>query len=622
MVPGYRDTGAFLDDLGMLEARGFVIGRPGGLVEVEALAGDGSFCLLGEPGVGKTTALEAIAGRLRGPVCTGQGRVVFVPMAEVTDAAVFRERVIIPVVTGTSGGGRMSLVLDGLEECPVPGGGKALAGLVKQLLQQADTSGLRLLVGCRSAEYPAGVHEALTAAFPGFARYELAPLRRRDVLELAASKAVPGEDFLKEVARTGTGPLASFPLTLDLLLRQYEAGMGLHGTAAELYESALLALAGEHDPDRDPALPSDPAGQVLAVAARLCCYQLVCGRAGFWTGPAGLIPPGDLDPSSLAGGQERQAGGAFEVTGKLIDATLRSGLFTSGGPHRRVPAHARFAAYLAGRHLASRRLPAAQLRSLLTIPSESGAGIIPALRETAAWLLALQSADTRWAEDADLAVLTVHGALIDVPEVRAALVERLLASPRTFTGLGWRRGWNLSHPGLAEQLAPVLSALADPDAPQPGFELSYLALMLARQARPGDVITPVLEATAKPDLACGLRAVAARTAATLDETAAVPVLTDTLAEISQHPERDPDDEIRGYALTVLWPQHLTPDVLAANLTTPQRDNMLGVYYIFRRRLPGLLSDAESPLAEVGSACRPGSARGAPRPGLWRLAVTR
>ena len=140
-VPGHRDAGVFLDDLGMLEAPGFVIGQPGGLVEVEALAGEGSFCLLGEPGAGKTTALEAIAGRLPGPDGAGQGPVVFVPMAEVTDAAVFRERVIVPALAGTSAGERVTLVLDGLEECPVPGAGKALVGLLRQLLQAGRSLG-------------------------------------------------------------------------------------------------------------------------------------------------------------------------------------------------------------------------------------------------------------------------------------------------------------------------------------------------------------------------------------------------------------------------------------------------------------------------------------------------
>ena len=253
---------------------------------------------------------------------------------------------------------------------------------------------------------------------------------------------------------------------------------------------------------------------------------------------------------------------------------------------------------------------------------ESGAGIIPALRETAAWLLALQPADTAWAEDADLTVLAVHGALIDAPAMRAALVERILASPRTFTGLGWRRGWNLTHPGLGGQLTPVLAALADPDMPQPDPDQAYLALMLARQASPADVITPVLQAAARPDLDYGLRAVAARTAATLDEAAAVPVLAGVLAEIGEHPDRDPDDELRGIALSVLWPGHLAADVLAASLTTPQRDNMLGAYYMFRRRLPGQLSDDDVPhLLNRALTCGAGPAGSGRGPGRGRLAVT-
>jgi hypothetical protein len=249
-VLGQGGAEDFLDDLGMLEAPGFLVGQAGGLVVV-ALAGKGSFCLLGEPGAGKTTALQAITEGLSGRDDSrpGPGPVVFVSMAEITSSADFRERAITPVVSRARAGGHVTLVLDGLEECPMAGGGKALAGLLSRLLEEADTSALRLLVGCRSADYPGPVDGVLAAALPGFARYELAPLRRRDVLELAYSKDVSPDDFLKEVARTGTGPLASFPLTLDLLLQQYKADGGLHGTAVELYEPALLALAGEPDPD-------------------------------------------------------------------------------------------------------------------------------------------------------------------------------------------------------------------------------------------------------------------------------------------------------------------------------------------------------------------------------------
>jgi hypothetical protein len=130
--------------------------------------------------------------------------------------------------------------------------------------------------------------------------------------------------------------------------------------------------------------------------------------------------------------------------------------------------------------------------------------------------------------------------------------------------------------------------------PQPDPDQAYLALMLARQASPAEVITPILLAVARTDLDHGLRAVAARTAATLDEAAAIPVLAGVLAEIGERPDHDPDDELRGIALSVLWPRHLAADALAASLTTPRLDNMLGAHYMFRSRLPGQLSDEDVP----------------------------
>jgi hypothetical protein len=198
-----------------------------------------------------------------------------------------------------------------------------------------------------------------------------------------------------------------------------------------------------------------------------------------------------------------------------------------------------------------------------------------------------------WADDSDVTVLAEYGAVIAAPEMRREIVERLLADPRAFGG-AWRQGWNLDHPGLPGQLEPVLMALADPAAPQPVRDRSYLALTLARQAAPADVTAPVLAIAARTDLDHGLRALAARTASALDEAAAVPVLAAMLEEISAHPDRDPDDEIRGIALSVLWPRHLTAEALAASLPRPRRDNLIGAYYIFRERLPGLLSDGDVP----------------------------
>jgi NACHT domain len=590
-----------LDEMGMLAIAGSAGIAGTGLVKVSDLAHEGSFCLLGEPGAGKTTALHAV---VRGvpdvdDARAGQDSVLWVPLAQVADSGTFRERVIRPIVgrvraTRAAQPTHLTVVLDGLDECPISGGGKVLAGLLKELLGNTDFSALRVLIGCRSAEYPQSVHDVLAGALESFGRYELAPLSRRDVQELAASRGADADEFLREIKRTATGPLACLPLSLDLLLRSYSLTSGLRGSAADLYETALRALAGEPDPDRDPARVSVPGEQAFVIASRLCCYLLLCGKAAFWTGQSGQVPEGDLDPYSLAGGQERQAGGIFPVTRQVIDAALRSGLFTARGPRRVVPAHAAFAGFLGARYLTLREVPDIQLQTLLTVSTPAGSGIIPALRETTAWLIALRPQAAAWVSDSDLARLAAYAAIIPDTQVRSLLTERMLSDPGAFFSGGWRWARNLAHPGLAAQLLPILTALAEPSAAQPTRERSYLAVTLASEADATAVLPLLLAIAARSDLDASLRAMAARTAAGLDMDGAVPVLEKMIAEITAHPERDPDDEIRGTALDALWPRHLTARELVSSLTRPKRDNLVGAYFMFRSSLPARISDGDVP----------------------------
>ena len=199
----------------------------------------------------------------------------------------------------------------------------------------------------------------------------------------------------------------------------------------------------------------------------------------------------------------------------------------------------------------------------------------------------------------------MYAAVIDDPGIRQVFTERLLADPRVLLRSPWRHSWDLAHPGLAGQLAPVLEALADPGAPQPGRDQSYLALTLAREAGIAELMPSLLKIAARADLDPWLRKQAVRAAAHIDAAAAAPVLTGVLAEITAHPDRDPDDETRGITLIYLWPRHLRVQDLVTNLTRPRQDNLLGAYYIFRRDLPGQLSDEDVPhlltwaLAAVG-----------------------
>lgn len=169
-VPFRQGAEVFVDGLGMLVAPGFPVGADGDLVEVASLASVGSLCLLGEPGAGKSAALQDLVKDIPGldDAEPGQDAVLFVPLAQIAERAAFRELVAEPVLARVPGagsaGGCLTLVLDGLDECPLPGGSKALAGLLERMLAKADASALRVLVGCRTAEYPDVVDGLLAAA--------------------------------------------------------------------------------------------------------------------------------------------------------------------------------------------------------------------------------------------------------------------------------------------------------------------------------------------------------------------------------------------------------------------------------------------------------------------------
>ena len=93
----------------------------------------------------------------------------------------------------------------------------------------------------------------------------------------------------------------------------------------------------------------------------------------------------------------------------------------------------------------------------------------------------------------------MYAAIIDDPGIRRVFTERLLADPRLMLRSPWGHSWNLAHPGLAGQLAPVLEALADPAAPQPGRDQSYVALTLAREAGIAGLMPSLLKIAARAD---------------------------------------------------------------------------------------------------------------------------
>ena len=591
-------------------------GAAGLIQPVATVAECGAMVLLGEPGAGKTTNLRELVGCL--PDWTqaraDEDSLAWVDLIEVQDGT-FGELVAAPLrrlpfrtlpaddqegQPSRAGGLQapwLTLVLDGLDECTLPP--KRLVRLLKGALANRDLKRLRLFVGCRSADYPQAVDDLLEELLPHRRIVELAPLTRQQVVAFAEGKGVPANAFVDAVVAAGVGALAAIPLTLIMLLKEYQEGRGLARTAPALFEQAVLALADEPDPERRDSFAREGSPhQRVAVAARIAAALLLCGKAAVWRGHTLAASALDIPDGGLAGGREPAPAGPFEVTSALVQATLGTALFTSRGSGRLGLIHPSIAAFLAARYLVGRGVPEPQLRNLLISATEPGrARIHSPLREVAAWMVALAPAKTSWLAGVDPYNIAIHAAVIESPDVREQLVQSLLDQADTAWLQGhrfWARPrWALTHPGLAGQLRPVLAAaVAEEPTRRPAREQVALAINLARDGGAAELVTELCAIAADRCWDGYLRSWAARAAAQVDRDRAAPRLRGLLGELDA--ESDPDDELRGQILKACWPEHLTLDELLDALTPPRNPDLLGAYRAFRWRLPERLSEQDLP----------------------------
>jgi hypothetical protein len=591
------------DSLGMLANQ--ATSSPGGLEPVNSAAATGTVVMLGEPGLGKSTSLQGLVRDLPAweSAQAHENGLAWVDLVDV-DAATFDELVTEPLQRlpsvapgedrpGATSDGleqatqpRLTLVLDGVDECPLEP--KRLVGRLRRVLSRCDLGRLRLLVGCRTADYSRALHELLTALLPELRVAELAPLTRANVAALAEDRGVDPDAFLAAVGAASAGALAAVPLTLDLLLRLFQRDGRLVGGPVALFDQGVLALADKPDEDRRTSeLRTGSAHQRVAVAARVCATLVLSGKAAVWKGTASDLPETDVSSGALSGDSELGLAGPFDVSPELLAATLDTALFSSRGPGRLGPAHATFASYLTARHLVDHDVAEQQLRSLLVVVNELGhAAIHPALRETAAWLVALAPERTTWLAEVDPYNLAVHAAVVESPAVRRLLVWRLLEQAETVVlrDQPWARPrWNLFHSGLADQLRPVLvAAVAADQAVRPSRDQVQLAVQLAREGSAAGLVDELCDVAHDPNWDGWLRSWAVRAAAELDRDRAAPRLRNLVPRLDG--AADPDDELRGELLEACWPDHLSVDELLTALTPPGNPDLFGAYRSFRLRV--------------------------------------
>ncbi|MEW2290544.1 hypothetical protein [Streptomyces sp. NPDC047841] len=582
----------------------------GALASPSVVAASGAMVVLGEPGAGKTSVLTGLVEglpRLEEAWEGGEDACVWVSGGDLTEASYADELgchfEVLPAAGSTGdGAGILTVVLDQADESSYL---RHLSKRLKRSLRGRDIGRVRFLMACRTADYPPDATGVLAEVFGTCRCVDLAPLSRQEAVALVDSAGAPGEEVVTAAEVAGAAALACVPLTLELLVMTYRVDGRLHGTPRELFARGVQYLAEDPDPDRLSHAVTTTAPQRLVVAGRIAAWMLLSGHRSVWRGHSLSAGTFDLPGERLASGQEQAAAGTFNVTSQVVQETLTTALFTAPDVNRVSFRHSSVAAYLAARYLTERQATQRQLENLFLVGAPDGgtASIPIPLRETAAWLVAMNPTATRWLVGADPESLAVHSTLVRFDEIRQLTVERLLdrAAQIELSGHSWQpTRWDLHHPQLADQLTDVLRAAPEGEAADwPTRARIRLAIRLAQEA-----------GTTHPGLAAALlhlvendtwhqteRRLAARAAFTCDPGRAIPVLKEVLASLIDpaHVDAvDPDDALRGTLLSLLWPDHLDAATMLAALRPPRSQHTYGMYAHFLRAMPDRCTDEQLP----------------------------
>lgn len=197
--------------------------------------------LLGEPGMGKTTALDMERPTIAERVLKEGGVPFWLRLRGYTsDMGLVSDLFRGQAFDAWAGGDyTLHIFLDDFDECHLRI--ETLAVLLVDQLRRYSVNAirhrLRLRIACRTAAWPASLEDGLKELWgrDAFGAYELAPLREQDVAAATTAHGLDSEAFLLAVDRAEVSPLASRPLTLDFLLRLHQQTGGFPSNRADLY---------------------------------------------------------------------------------------------------------------------------------------------------------------------------------------------------------------------------------------------------------------------------------------------------------------------------------------------------------------------------------------------------
>ncbi|MBW4626272.1 MAG: hypothetical protein KME49_12395 [Brasilonema octagenarum HA4186-MV1] len=550
------------------------------LVSFEEISHQHCLVLLGEPGIGKTRTMEAERVKISSAIkATGDDELNLDLNEYKSEDRLIKELFESPeFTTWARSTHSLYIFLDSLDQCLLRI--DTVAALLANKLKKYQNKAERLFVRitCRTAVWSITLEERLRQIWgkDGVGVYELAPLRRTDVKLAAASEGVKSEDFLEEVWKKNVVPLAIKPVTLEFLLNTYRhSGQFLpNQTLRDLYLDGCRLLCGEVNRNRrESGLKGNlENNQRLIIAARIAAVIIFAKRFAVWTDiNQGDVPEEDVLLQKLCWGHERANGREFEVTEAGIEEVLDTGLFSSRGLYRMGWAHQTYAEFLAAWYLKQHQVSLPQILKWTIHPD---CRVVPQLQETTAWLSSMIPEVFQEIVKTDPDVLLQSDISTATEANKFTLVDSLLKL-HDEGKLSYQYGtWeyrNLNHPKLAEQLQLYI------DDSNKDINARRVAIDITRACCVEAVQNSLASVALDPQQLLWVRIHAALTIGQIaDEQTKARLKPLALGEV----ENDPEDQLKGYAMLALYPNHMSAEEVFSVLTQPKANYIGGKYQDF------------------------------------------
>ncbi|MGV8125290.1 MAG: hypothetical protein AB2L14_36540 [Candidatus Xenobiia bacterium LiM19] len=542
--------------------------------------------LLGEPGIGKSNALNGekdaiIAHSLN----KGEKEPIWIDLRSIGSEERLEKKVFEHerFTEWCKDDSNLTILFDSLDECQLQI--KTIATLLLDEFGGYDTHRLQLRIACRTADWPAVLEDGLKNIWEdkNVGIFELAPLRRRDVKEAAVINGIDAECFFTEIHRTSAVPFAIKPITLNMLINLYRLNKTLPSTQIELYEKGCQKLCEEINMSRRSAgfIGIFTAKQRFAVASRIAALTVFTDRYGIWTGiDSEIARQEDILISDLAYGTEQVEGGRFNVTEDAVRETLGTGLFSAYGKDRMGWAHKTYSEFLAAHYLVRNNLEISQMMNLIIHPGDREKKITPQLYETASWLAIMVPEIFRNLMITDPEVLKTSDVTAVGEEDRANLVDALLKLYDS--GYAWDDLWTfkksdavLFHKDIEAQIKYYMSDK------KKNICARRFAINLADGCKVKNLQKELTDIVLDSSEPMTLRINAAHAIVKFGDK-------ETRMRLKPFVFKAEDDEneegLKEFALEALWPDLMTSDELFSALIHPRSNKANGSYDYFIKKI--------------------------------------